>query len=212
MLMHVTKSASVYMENVWGWVSDHELDLSDHAQIDIYNGRGLLIEATNGVWAYGTAFEHSQLYNYQISNAKNVYMGAIQSETPYMQSNPDALHGGFAPVTAFNDPTFSDCTTSSAGSNTCAKSWGLRLVNSQEVVVMGAGLYSFFDNYDQKCLETESCQDNMVSVENCSSGVLLWGLNTKGATNMLSANGKALVPSKDNPNNFCQTVAVFEGA
>jgi glucan 1,3-beta-glucosidase len=31
---------------------------------------------------YGTASEHSQLYNYQIANAKNVYMALIQTETP----------------------------------------------------------------------------------------------------------------------------------
>jgi glucan 1,3-beta-glucosidase len=83
LLLHITPTASVYMENNWGWVADHELDMNPYIgqQIDIYNGRGVLIESTLGVWLVGTAFEHSQLYNYQISNAENVYMGAIQSET-----------------------------------------------------------------------------------------------------------------------------------
>lgn len=83
LLLHVTKQASVYLENTWFWVADHELDLADHSQINIYNGRGVLIESQNGpVWMYGTSSEHSQLYNYQISNAKNVFMGLIQTETP----------------------------------------------------------------------------------------------------------------------------------
>lgn len=81
LLLHIPDGASVYMENNWGWVADHELDLSDHNQVDIYNGRGVLVESSAGVWMYGTAFEHSMLYNYQIANADNVYIGIIQSET-----------------------------------------------------------------------------------------------------------------------------------
>jgi hypothetical protein len=69
------------MSNNWGWVSDHEMDLPDHNQIDIYNGRGVLVESQGPVWMYGTSFEHSQLYNYQVANAKEIYMGIIQSET-----------------------------------------------------------------------------------------------------------------------------------
>ena len=39
MLLHVTSQASIYMENTWGWVADHDLDLGTRDQIDIYNGR-----------------------------------------------------------------------------------------------------------------------------------------------------------------------------
>jgi len=81
MMLHITRSGSLIMSNNWGWVSDHELDLPDHNQIDIYNGRGVLIESQGPVWMYGTSFEHSVLYNYQIANAKEIYMGIIQSET-----------------------------------------------------------------------------------------------------------------------------------
>ena len=81
LLLHVTHSASLIMANNWGWVADHELDLEDHNQIDIYNGRGVLIESQGPMWLYGSSFEHSQLYNYQVANAKDIYMGVIQSET-----------------------------------------------------------------------------------------------------------------------------------
>ena len=82
LLLHVTKQASIYLENNWFWVSDHELDLADHNQIDIYNGRGVLIESQGPVWMYGTSSEHNQLYNYQTVGAKNTYMAIIQTETP----------------------------------------------------------------------------------------------------------------------------------
>lgn len=83
LLLHVTKQASIYLENTWFWVADHELDLADHSQINIFNGRGVLVESNPGpVWMYGTSSEHSTLYQYQISNAANVYMALIQTETP----------------------------------------------------------------------------------------------------------------------------------
>lgn len=52
MSMHVTSGASnVYLENVWLWTADHDIDSSANTQISIYTGRGLLIESTNGpVW------------------------------------------------------------------------------------------------------------------------------------------------------------------
>ena len=205
LLLHVTKQASIYLENNWFWVADHELDLADHNQIDIYNGRGVLIESQGPVWMYGTSSEHSQLYNYELANAKDVYMGIIQSETPYMQANPDATAGGFTPSATYFDPDFSSCTTAA-----CKKAWGLRVFASSDILVYGAGLYSFFDNYDQTCLATESCQENMVSVE-CSSDVYLWALSTKASTNMVTVDGTGAVPQSANRDNFCSTVAVFEG-
>lgn len=82
LMLHVTAKASIYVENCWFWVADHELDLADHGQINIYNGRGVLIESHGPVWMYGTSSEHNQLYNYQLNDAKNIYMSAIQTETP----------------------------------------------------------------------------------------------------------------------------------
>ncbi|KAJ5054763.1 uncharacterized protein L3040_001027 [Drepanopeziza brunnea f. sp. 'multigermtubi'] len=204
MLLHITKTGSAYLENTWLWVSDHELDLADHNQINIYNGRGLLITSTEGpVWLHGTSSEHNVLYNYQVANAKNVYMGLIQTETPYFQSNPDATTP-FTTTDTYSDPSF-------RGSSTANKAWGLRVVNSHDVLVYGGGLYSFFDNYSQVCLATASCQDNMVSIEN-STGVHMYGLSTKAATNMVTINGASAALDKDNRNNFCAAISYFEVA
>ena len=204
LLLHVTKQASIYLENNWFWVSDHELDLGDHNQIDIYNGRGVLIESDEGpVWMVGTSSEHSVLYNYQVANASNVYMGLIQTETPYFQSNPDATTP-FTSNAAYSDPVFS-------GSASVNKAWGLRILDSDDVYVFGGGLYSFFDNYDQTCLETESCQTNMVSLEN-SNNINLYALSTKASINMVTIDGNGVALDADNRNNFCAAIAFLEEA
>ncbi len=210
MLMHITQQATAYLENTWFWVADHELDLSSwpgykiNNQINIYNGRGVLVESQGPVWMYGTSSEHSQLYNYQIANARDIWMGAIQTETAYMQANPDALAGGFTPNQAYSDPDFATCTTES-----CKKTWGLRVLDSSDVYMYGGGLYSFFDNYKQQCLDTESCQENMVDIQ-CSKNVWLYGLSTKASVNMVTVNGQSQALGLDNKDNFCQTVALFQ--
>jgi glucan 1,3-beta-glucosidase len=204
LLMHVTQEASGYFENVWFWVADHELDRTTHHQVDIFNGRGLLVESQGPTWFYGTSSEHNQLYNYQFSNARNVFMGAIQTETAYMQSSPDALQGGFPPNSLFSDPTFADCTSES-----CKKTWGLRILDSQDIYMYGGGLYSFFDNYIQTCLDTESCQENMVDIQ-CSQNVSLIGLTTKASVNMVGVNGQAEAIGLDHENGFGQTLLLFQ--
>ncbi|KAK6203980.1 hypothetical protein LQW54_008553 [Pestalotiopsis sp. IQ-011] len=206
LLFHATQTASVYVENCWFWVADHELDLDDHNQIDIYNGRGVLLESRNPVWFWGTASEHSQMYNYQITNARNVWMSVIQTETAYMQGNPDATTP-FTVNEGYFDPDFSTSCDSSS-STTCARTWGLRVMNSSDVYVFGGGLYSFFDNYDQDCLETESCQDNIVSIED--SSVHLFGISTKASVNMITLDGQSMALDKDNRNTFCAAIAKFE--
>ncbi|KAJ5294891.1 hypothetical protein N7508_009712 [Penicillium antarcticum] len=203
MLLHVTSKASAYIENCWFWTADHELDLEDHNQINVYTGRGVLIESQSPVWLWGTSSEHHQLYNYQVSSAKHVFMGLIQTETPYYQSNPTSLTP-FTPQDSWNDPDFSNCTT-----NSCRKSWGLRVLQSSDVFVYGAGLYSFFENYAQSCLNSEDCQENMVEVD-CSD-IHLYGLSTKAAVNMVtSSQGKSMVPNKPNQSNYCSTIALFQ--
>ena len=120
-----------------------------------------------------------------------------------MQDNPSAL-SSFDPNPAYSDPEFGECYQA-----TCYKTFALRFFNSTYALVYGAGLYSFFNNYDQGCLITESCQILMVSLEQ-SEGIYLYALSTKAATNMIEVDRVAIVPQQANSNGFCQTVAVFE--
>jgi glucan 1,3-beta-glucosidase len=83
------------------------------------------------------------------------------------------------------------------------------VLSSSDVLVYGAGLYSFFENYAQTCLTTESCQQNIVQLD-CSS-VSLYGLSTKASTNMVtSTDGTALALQEDNTSSYASTIALFE--
>lgn len=61
LMLHITQQATAYVENVWLWVADHELDISMHSEVNIFNGRGMLVESQGPVWLYGTSVEHSQV-------------------------------------------------------------------------------------------------------------------------------------------------------
>jgi glucan 1,3-beta-glucosidase len=200
MQLHITKSSSGYFENVWLWTADHELDQSDHAQIDIYNGRGMLVESQGPVWLVGTASEHSQMSQYQFQGAKDIWYGAIQTETPYYQPNPTATVP-FTKNDKYFDPDMSK--TSSA--------WAVRIVDSSSLWNYGAGTYSFFDNYDQKCVVGQNCQEHINEIES-SSNINIFGLSTKASVNMISSGGKGLLTDADNRSNFCATLAIFAQA
>lgn len=88
-------------------------------------------------------------------------------------------------------------------------SYAIRARNCQNVYVYGAGMYNFFNNYDQTCLNTEDCQSSMVDLDN-NSGFHMYNINTKAAVNMVTENnGRALARGADNINGFCQTVNAF---
>lgn len=86
LMLHVKPTGSVYVENMWGWTADHDLDGGNGQTIS--TGRGALIETTRAAWFVGSAFEHNTLYQYNVVNARNVYFGLIQVEAPYWQPGP----------------------------------------------------------------------------------------------------------------------------
>ncbi|KAI1159223.1 pectate lyase superfamily protein-domain-containing protein [Nemania serpens] len=180
LMFHVTKEATGYFENVWAWVADHDNDdsLSDNPdttanQISVYGARGMLIESQGPSWFYGTGSEHSAMYNYQLSGAKNIFMGHIQAETPYYQPEPIAP-APFNIAKRFpNDPDFSSCN----GDTACAAAWGLRVVDSSSITIHGAGLYSFFQDYYQDCVDTHDCQERILEVTG-STDVVVFNLYT----------------------------------
>jgi glucan 1,3-beta-glucosidase len=200
MQLHITKNSNGLFENVWLWTADHELDQEDHAQIDIYNGRGMLVESQGPVWLYGTASEHSQLVQYQFQGAKDIWYGAIQTETPYYQPNPSA-QVPFVANAKYNDPIFpADSKTASA--------WAVRVIDSESIWNYGAGTYSFFSNYDQECVPGQNCQEHINEIEG-SRNVNWFGLSSKASVNMITQGGKGVVKDEDNRSNFCATLAIF---
>ncbi len=41
MMLHLTTTSTAYLENVWAWVADHDMDTAAATQVDIYVARGM---------------------------------------------------------------------------------------------------------------------------------------------------------------------------
>ncbi|KAG6850607.1 hypothetical protein H0H93_011275 [Arthromyces matolae] len=195
--LHLTPASSAYLEGTWVWLADHDLDGDGTSQLSLYSGRGILSESSGPVWFIGTA-EHHVLYQYNIVNAKNHYMGLIQTETPYFQPSP-AAPAPFSTNSSFKDPTFTTSITSA---------WGLKVSSSTDIIVFGAGLYSFFSNYDQACITPATCQTQIVDIDS-SSSVSIYSLSTVATTYQLSVNEVGIVNQNANLNGFASTLTAW---
>ncbi|KAI4204581.1 MAG: hypothetical protein LQ346_001590 [Caloplaca aetnensis] len=212
--MHVTESAKgLYMENVWLWTADHDLDDKTFTNITVYSGRGLNMQASERVWLIGTSSEHHSLYQYQFSHTRALFAGQIQSESAYHQPNP-AAPAPFAPDLQIHDPTFSS--SCKEGRGQCS-GWGLRILDSEDIAIYGAGLYSFFRNYNNSCSFPGSgsdCQPSLLSIEGAGTRkVGIYNLNTVGASSMVDVNtrgvGRSVADATDNVGVFPNSIAVF---
>ncbi|KZO98353.1 glycoside hydrolase family 55 protein [Calocera viscosa TUFC12733] len=196
--VHITGAASAYLENFWMWTADHDLDTPGNGQLNIFNARGLLIESLTGpVWLIGTASEHHELYQYSIVNSSNVYGGLMQTETAYYQPTP-AAGAPFAPNSLYYDPT-----TYPSGSG-----WSLYIQDSVDVLVFGAGFYSFFNDYNTSCEASYTCNAQIVNVVN-SYPVSIYGLATVATTYQLSVNGNATVAASNDHDGFQDTMTAW---
>jgi len=231
--MHITQSsAGLYLENNWLWTADHDVEDPSLTQITIYAGRGLLVDSQAGTfWLVGTAVEHFTKYQYQFVNAKNVFAGQvshktplrtkerraltivvqIQTETPYYQPNPSAPLP-FPYVASLSDPQFPTATAADGNVTVPnADAWGLRIVDSSDILVYGAGLYSFFDNYSTTCSNQgngEVCQNRIFEVVD-GGAVTVYNLNTVGTHYQIEVDGRNVAYYADNLNGFIDTVALF---
>ena len=79
--LHITSSATAYLEGTRVWLADHDLDDTAQTQLTQFSGRGILSESAGPVWLIGTGSEHHVLYQYSLVGASNHYMGLIQTET-----------------------------------------------------------------------------------------------------------------------------------
>ncbi|EAW06953.1 glycoside hydrolase family 55 protein [Aspergillus clavatus NRRL 1] len=206
MSMHITKSASgVYLENVWLWTADHDLDDGADTRISVYTGRGLLVEGQN-IWLYGTGVEHHSLYQYQFSGSKSVVTSFIQTETPYYQPIPNAANSPYPRNPSLKDPDYSSCLPGNCNS------LGLRVLDSENTIIYGAGLYSFFNHYSTTCSNfpsPEDCQSEIFSIEGSTSGLVVYALSTVGTTNMIVKDGVSLAHYSDNLATFADTISYF---
>ncbi|OAQ96933.1 hypothetical protein LLEC1_04234, partial [Akanthomyces lecanii] len=215
LLFRITPQANGYFENVWAWVGDHDNDQSivnqpdsSATQISVFAARGMLIESQGPSWFYGGGSEHSVLYNYLLSGAASVYMGHIQTESPYYQPNPRPPDPFRAGARFPNDPDFSKCDAMAVKNDQCNYAWGLLVINSKDVTIHSAGLYSFFNEYYQDCIGTNSCQKRILEVKG-STDVVIFNLFTVATVNIASGIDGTNVPQKDNQRGFTTEVSVW---
>ncbi|CAG8018440.1 unnamed protein product [Penicillium nalgiovense] len=205
LLLHLTSSSNAYLENIWVWVADHDMDVTTQDQIDVFAGRGILIESKLS-WLYGTASEHCTLYQYQLSGASNILMGMIQTESPYYQPVPQAP-SPFTPGSFPNDPLFKNCDSSSAA---CAFSWAVRIIDSTSIWALGSGLYSWYSDYSQKCLDTNDCQQRGFEIEQ-SHDIWIYNLCTRAIVEMVTPFQGVPTYAKDNVNGLLSSILVWIG-
>ncbi|OLN96659.1 Glucan 1,3-beta-glucosidase 1 [Colletotrichum chlorophyti] len=221
MSMHITKSAgNLFTENNWLWVADHDLEDPNYERVTIYAGRGLLIESRSGrIWLSASGSEHHTLYQYQLQGTRDIYAGQVQTETPYYQPNPPATVP-FPRVSGYHDPDFeADCRGHDPSAPPCEMAWGLRVVGSHNVVIFGAGLYSFFNNYSTACSQIGAgarCQQRILDVRdapgNCSRTAQfeVYNLNIVGTTAMVTRDGEDVAFYRDNIAGFTAGIALYQ--
>jgi hypothetical protein len=135
-------------------------------------------------------------------------MGMIQTESPYYQVAPMAP-APFPPSSVFPlDPVFDYCDPSS---KSCAMSWAVRVLNSENIFFYGAGLYSWFQEYSQDCVLTEDCQDRIFEIST-SSAIWIYSLITKASVEMISPENGMAVLGKDNKISYCDIVMAWMGS
>ncbi|KNZ74781.1 Glucan 1,3-beta-glucosidase [Termitomyces sp. J132] len=114
---------------------------------------------------------------------------------PYFQPNP-APPTPFSVNSSFEDPVFTSDLTSA---------WGLKVVSSSDIIVFGAGLYSFFS---ASCITPATCQSQILDVD-ASSSISIYSLSTVATTFQLSVNGVGIVNQNQNINGFASTLTAW---
>jgi hypothetical protein len=122
-------------------------------QLSVYVTRGMLVESRKPTWLYGTASEHSTYYQYSFYKAQQIHAGMIQTESPYYQPNPKPPLPFSSSTAKFGgDPDYSGC-SSNANASGCDSAWSVRIERSTDISFAGAGLYTWFNVYDESCVD-----------------------------------------------------------
>lgn len=205
-LIHLTASSSSYIENMWGWTADHDLD-AVYTQ-NIATGRGMLVEATAGTWLIGTSMEHSTLYQYSFNGAQNVFAAMQQSETPYWQG---VNSGTVAPWPWTydlqpSDPDFAHC--GAGGGGYCGAALFEKISGSASLFLYGGCLWTFFTgNQGEKC--NYDCQQEAIDIDDVSTRIYLYGTNVHKVTTMVKSGGWSIAGSSMNKGGWGGVVAAY---
>ena len=197
--LHLTQSASAYLEGTWVWTADHDVDNVNQTQLSIFSARGILSESYGPVWMIGTASEHNTLYQYNLHQAQNHWIGFAQTETPYYQPVPNPP-APFQLSPKYHDPP-------SYFNQTDA--WAIYVRESWDITIFGAGLYNFFKNYTQACLSNTTCQTDIFNIDDVST-IQIYSLTTVGTTYQLDVRGKSTINATLDSEGFQDTATLWQ--
>ncbi|KAH9945977.1 exo-beta-1,3-glucanase [Epithele typhae] len=189
--LHITIQASAYIESAWIWLADHDIDDPNLSQLNVFSGRGVLSESL------APSAEHHVMYQLNLQNAQNHYIGLFQTETVHRNSLFSHTTTSPAPPVRcvqqdFKDPVYTANQTSS---------WSVNVESSKDIFVFGAGLYSFFVNYTSSCPGAGTCQSQIFNIASDSVDEM-----------MLSVDANGVVPSGPNYNGFESTITSWSSS
>ena len=183
--IHLAKTSSVYLENVWNWVADHVVEDMAGAGSSIAADRGVLVEATQGTWLHGLGSEHWWLYQLNLRNAENVVITLLQSETNYDQgeNNPRSMlpPSPWTADKAWGDPDFSSC---SADDGKCRMGFASYIDGGNEIYSYASASWTFFSGPGhQACGQSNDgrieCQKYLHWIQGQPRTINLFGICSK---------------------------------
>lgn len=199
--LYLTPSSSAYLQNVWVWTADHNLDGGTGLTM-ISTARGVLVKSTVATWLVGTGSEHHWLYNYNFDFAQNLFAGLLQVETPYNQGAGAVLLAP-APWVAnlqIGDPDFHWC---AGNDGKCRSAVANNINGGQNLYLYNSAAWAFFDGpwngdyrFENWC--QGNCQTNMNRVSGTPSRLYWYGIGTKSA-DVLVLDGQSNPKELNNP-------------
>lgn len=180
--------------------------------------------------------EHFVLYQYRLVNARNHYMGLIQTESVslYFSLVQRLVTSPLCSPTSNRLPwrqvlSRLVVTTKTRRSRRTSSRHGVSRLRSQtkslysvrpllSVITLvlnrsnnaGAGLYSFFDNYSQVCIPNRNCQTKIMDVDS-ESKISVFSLSTVASVFQVGMDGNGIVDQSKNVNGFASTVTLWRG-
>ncbi|KAK3321756.1 glycoside hydrolase family 55 protein [Apodospora peruviana] len=184
---HLTSTSSSYWENMWSWTADHDLDGSGSGVTYPGSAGGFLVEAQNGTWMLGIGIEHNVLYQLNIHQAKNVFVGLQQSEAAYWQGTGNTL---LAPApwkdsSLPSDPDFSWCAASDAQ---CRMGLYQLVTKSSDINMYSSGFWNFVSGPSRTMCSIatdKKCGQGIAALYEGNSRMSVYGFSTINAENLI---------------------------
>ncbi|EPS36638.1 hypothetical protein H072_9858 [Dactylellina haptotyla CBS 200.50] len=209
MHIHLSRSSAfAYLENTYFASAAYQNTYTTQpsSPLSIYVGRGVFIDGSAGShFLSAVSADNSIMYQYQIVNSANVFASMLQGTNPSFQPNPMAP-APFTTNTAWSDPDFGAMCGHKTGVELakCAKAFGLRIVNSDNVVIYSTALLAGgLNNYGTCPGGSFNCQLVMIRIDGQKRSpvdkyVNIDGLTVRGARYGMILEGKIIIDSQVN--------------